>query len=242
MFSFPGFRAGCRTAIPVIMGYMPIAVAYGVLARQAGISPFMTVLMSVMVFAGSAQFIGVSMIGSGASFGLIIMTTFLVNLRHLLMSASLSPHYQRFARRWLPILAFGLTDETFALTSTVFREQPRDESFVFGLQLSSYLSWVGGSLLGAVLGGALSTVSTLGFEFVLYAMFIYLLVMQLSEKKMIIVAVFSGVAALVGAKMLPGHWFIILATILGASMGVLMEDGRKICAAFFRNGSGDLSP
>jgi predicted branched-subunit amino acid permease len=125
MHSLAGFRSGCRAAAPVVLGFLPIAVAYGVLARQAGISPLMTVLMSVMVFAGSSQFIGVSMIGSGASFGFIIMTTFLVNLRHMLMSASLSPYYQKFARRWLPILAFGLTDETFALISTAFRENPR---------------------------------------------------------------------------------------------------------------------
>lgn len=241
MHSLTGFRAGCRAAAPVILGYLPIAVAYGVLARQAGISLFMTVLMSVMVFAGSSQFIGVSMIGSGASWGLILVTTFLVNLRHMLMSASLSPHYQKFSKRWLPMLAFGLTDETFALVSTVFRKQPQDEGYVFGLQLASYLSWVTGSLLGAILGGTLTAVSTLGFEFVLYAMFIFLLVMQLSDSKMLLVAIFSGGAALLGAKFLPGHWFIILATIFGATLGVLMEDGRKIGAAIFRNGPGDLS-
>lgn len=235
------FYAGCRAATPVILGYLPIAVAYGVLARQAGIPPMLTVLMSLMVFAGSSQFIGVSMIGSGASFGFIILTTFLVNLRHMLMSASLSPHYQKFARGWLPILAFGLTDETFALTSTAFRGQPKDEGYVLGLQLSSYLSWVTGSLLGAILGGTLTAVSTLEFEYVLYAMFIFLLVVQLSDRKMLMVAVFSGGAALLGAKLLPGHWFIILATILGATLGVLMEDGRKISAAIFGNGSGDLS-
>jgi 4-azaleucine resistance transporter AzlC len=241
MHSLAGFRAGCRAATPVILGYLPIAVAYGVLARQAGISPLMTVLMSVMVFAGSSQFIGVSMIGSGASSGLIIMTTFLVNLRHMLMSASLSPYYCKFAKKWLPILAFGLTDETFALASTAFREQPRDEGYVFGLQLASYLSWVTGSLLGAVLAGTLTAVSTLGFEFVLYAMFIFLLVMQLSDHKMLLVALFSGGAALMGAKFLPGHWFIILATILGATLGVFLEDGRKTGAAVFGDGPGDIS-
>jgi predicted branched-subunit amino acid permease len=103
------------------------------------------------------------------------------------------------------------------------------------------LSWVAGSLLGAILGGTLTAVSTLGFEYVLYAMFIFLLVIQLSDRKMLMVAVFSGGAALLGAKLLPGHWFIILATILGATLGVLMEDGRKIRAAIFGNGPGDLS-
>ncbi len=236
-----GFRAGCRAALPVVLGYLPIAVAFGILARQAGLPPLMTVLMSVMVFAGSSQFIGVSMIAGGASCGVIIMTTFLVNLRHLLMSASLSPYYQKFAVKWLPVLAFGLTDETFAVISTVFRQQPRDEGFILGLQLTSYLSWVTGSLLGAVLGGSLTAASALGLEYVLYAMFIFLLVIQLTDSKMVLVALFAGFAALLGAKLLPGHWFIILATILGASLGVVMEDGRKLLAAFFGDGPGDLS-
>ncbi len=236
-----GFRAGSRDALPVVLGFVPIAVAFGILARQAGIPPHLTALMSVMVFAGSSQFIAVSMLAGGASFGVIIMTTFLVNLRHLLMSASLSPFFKTFSGKWLPLLAFGITDETFAIASTVFRNYPRDEGYVFGLQFTAYMSWVGGSLAGALLGGGFTAATALGLEFVLYAMFIFLLVVQLNEYKMVLVALFSGLAALLLAKLLPGHWFIILATLLGATLGVVIEDGRKIFAALFGDGPGNLS-
>jgi len=236
-----GFRRGVRDALPVVLGYFPIAVAYGILARQAGISTPFTVLMSIMVFAGSSQFIGVSMIAGGAAAGVIIMTTFLVNLRHLLMSASLSAYYKKFDGKWLPLLAFGLTDETFAVASTVFRQQVRDERYVFALQMTSYSSWVAGSLAGSLLGSRLAGASSLGLEFILYAMFIFLLVSQLSNRKMLMVAVFAGVCALLGANLFPGYWFIILATLLGATLGVVMEDGRKSFSAFFGDGPGNLS-
>lgn len=236
-----GFYSGCRDALPVVLGYLPIAVAYGILARQAGIPPHMTVFMSVMVFAGSSQFIGVSMIAGGASWGIIVMTTFLVNLRHLLMSASLSPYFKKFSRRWLPLLAFGLTDETFAVAGTVFRQDSRDEKYVFGLQLTAYLSWVGGSLAGALVGGSFTAAASLGLEFVLYAMFISLLVAQITDRRMLFAALFSGGAAMLGARFLPGHWYIILATLLGATLGVVMEDGRKLFAPLSGDGPGDLS-
>ena len=236
-----GYREGARDALPVVLGYFPIAVAYGILARQAGISPLYTVLMSVMVFAGSSQFIGVSMIAGGAAAGVIIMTTFLVNLRHLLMSASLSPYYKKFSLKWLPLLAFGLTDETFAVASTVLRQQPKDERYVFALQMTSYSSWVTGSLAGSLLGGGLAGASSLGLEYILYAMFIFLLVIQLTNRKMLLVALFAGIFALVGASLFPGHWYIILATLLGATLGVVMDDGRKILSSFFGNGPGNVS-
>ncbi len=235
------FRNGLRAALPIVLGYFPIALAYGVLARQAGLSASMTVLMSLLVFAGSAQFISVSMLAAGAPFIPIIITTFLVNLRHLLMSASLSPYFKNYSTRWLPLLAFGLTDETFAVSSTILQEEQKDEAYIFGLELAAYSSWVLGSLAGGVLGGVLAALTEWGLEFVLYAMYIFLLVIQLKSNKMVLVAVCSGILALLSAKFLPGHWYVILATILGASLGVILDDGRKILASLFGDGPGNLS-
>lgn len=241
MSSVKSFKEGCRDAIPIVLGYLPVGFAYGVLARQAGLPLSMVLLMSIIVFAGSAQFIGVSMIASGAASIPIIATTFLVNLRHLLMSASLSPHFKKFKVNWLPFLAFGLTDETFAVASAVFKNKTKDEYYVFGLNLTSYTSWCLGGLLGGILGGLLGGITALGLEFVLYAMFIFLLVIQLSNKKMIIIALLSGVFALIGARFLPGHWYIIIATILGATGGVLLEDGKKLFSSLSGDGSSDIS-
>ncbi|HHX77088.1 MAG TPA: AzlC family ABC transporter permease [Firmicutes bacterium] len=232
--------AGCREALPVILGYLPVGFAYGLLARQAGLSPLLTGLMSLIVFAGSSQFICVAMLGTGAAFLPIIITTFLVNLRHLLMSASLAPYYRKFDGKWLPLLAFGLTDETFAVVSTALQKEPRDEKYIFALNMSSYAAWVTGSLFGGLLGGALAVVTSMGLEYVLYAMFIFLLVIQLNSWRMVAVSLITGLAALVCCKFLPGQWYIITATIIGATIGLVIYDGQKIPAAIPGDGSGNL--
>lgn len=110
-----------KAATPVVMGYIPIAIAFGILASQVGLGIAEAAAMSVFVFAGSAQFIAVGMIGAGNSIGAIVVTTFLVNLRHLLMSAALSPHLRGLSHKELAWFGFQLTDETFALHSTRFR-------------------------------------------------------------------------------------------------------------------------
>ncbi|MFW5986292.1 MAG: AzlC family ABC transporter permease, partial [Halanaerobiales bacterium] len=111
-------RAGFKDALPIIMGYVPIGIAYGMLAVQNGLDGYTTVAMSFFVFAGSSQLITVEMVGKGAAVLAIILMTFLVNLRHLLMSASLSLHFQKTDSRLLPLLSFFITDESFAVGST----------------------------------------------------------------------------------------------------------------------------
>lgn len=231
---------GCREALPVILGYLPVGFAYGLLARQAGLSPLLTGLMSLIVFAGSAQFICVAMLGAGTAFLPIIITTFLVNLRHLLMSASLAPYYRKFNGRWLPFLAFGLTDETFAVVSTVLHKEPKDEKFIFALNMSSYAAWVAGSLLGGLLGGFLAGFTAMGLEYALYAMFIFLLVLQLNSWRMAAVSFFTGLAALVCCKFLPGQWYIITATFIGATIGLVTDNDQGIPAALPGDGPGNL--
>ena len=113
--------AGAGKALPVVLGYLPLGFAYGALASLAGISLPYIVLMSLLVFAGSGQFIAVNMYAAGAGSLSIIATVFLVNLRHLLMSASLSPYLQKFPRQSLPLVAFGLTDENYALACGEFK-------------------------------------------------------------------------------------------------------------------------
>ena len=114
------WRRAFERAVPIVLGYLPVGFAYGVLAQKTGLSTFNAVAMSVLVFAGSATLIAVGLFASGAGAASIIVTTFVVNLRHLLMSAALAPHVRSWRKTEQGLFAFQLTDETFALHAGSF--------------------------------------------------------------------------------------------------------------------------
>ena len=215
---------GIKSAFPIVLGYLPIGFAYGVLAKDTGLGNAEIVLMSVMVFAGSAQFIAVGLLGSGASGLTIIITTFLVNLRHLLMSASLVPYIQHFRRKYFPFVAFGLTDESYGVALGRFKKHKASEPFMLGLNITAHASWVLSSLLGALFGSLISNPEALGLNFALPAMFVALLVFQLSNKLAYIVGIVSGMMSTLIALSIPGNWNIMIATIFAATVGVIIEE------------------
>lgn len=218
------FLTGAGKAIPVVLGYLPLGFAYGALASLAGITLPHIILMSLLVFAGSGQFIAVNMFALGAGSLSITATVFLVNLRHLLMSASFSPFLQKFPRKSLPLLAFWLTDENYALACGELGKQERSHYFMYGLFGTSYLGWVCGGALGGIFGELFSSArAAYTMEYALYAMFIFLLVIQMTDKKLLLAACISGVLSLLFNQLIPGSWYIILATVCTATLGVMME-------------------
>ena len=220
------FLAGVRASLPIVAGYLPIGMAYGILASQAGLSTVTTVLMSVLVFAGSAQLICVNMIAIGAGILPIIVMTFLVNLRHLLMSASLSIHLKKAAKGLLPFIGFLITDESFAVSSAGIGEREDRAAYFLGLGVTAYLAWLISSWTGAFLNDILPLVDLPGLDFVLPAMFIVLLVMQLNSRLEILVAAISAFFSLLFVFILPENWNIISATIIAATAGVVIEKWR----------------
>jgi 4-azaleucine resistance transporter AzlC len=216
--------AGAKKAIPIVLGYLPLGFAYGALASLAGISLPVIVMMSLIVFAGSAQFIAVSMLAAGAGSASIVATVFLVNLRHLLMSASLSTYLQKFPRKSLPLLAFWLTDENYAVACCEFQEGEKSHTFMLGLFGTAYAGWVLGGALGGLFGRYFTGANAaLTMEYALYAMFIFLLVIQMTERKLFLAACASGALALFFYLTVPGSWYIMLATVCTATMGVMVE-------------------
>ncbi|MDW7652285.1 MAG: AzlC family ABC transporter permease [Bacillota bacterium] len=216
--------AGSKKAIPIVLGYLPLGFAYGALASLAGISLPVIVMMSLIVFAGSAQFISVSMLAAGAGGASIIATVFLVNLRHLLMSASLSTYLQKFPRRSLPLLAFWLTDENYAVACGEFQESEKNHLYMLGLFGTAYAGWVAGGALGGIFGGFFTGAAAVyTMEYALYAMFIFLLVIQMTEHKLLLAAFVSGILSLVFYLYIPGTWYIMLATVCTATLGVMVE-------------------
>lgn len=216
--------AGAKKAIPIVLGYLPLGFAYGALARLGGISFPFIIMMSLVVFAGSAQFITVSLLSAGAGGASIVATVFLVNLRHLLMSASLSTYVQKYPRKSLPLLAFWLTDESYAVACCELRDGEKNHLYLLGLFGTAYAGWATGGALGGIFGGFFSsTNAVMTMEYALYAMFIFLLIIQLSDRKLLLAAIVSGVLSLAFYMLIPGSWYIMLATICAATMGVMVD-------------------
>lgn len=223
-----GFFAGTRAALPIVLGYVPIGFAYGVLAKTSGLTVAEVVLMSIVVYAGSSQFIGSKMIGAGDPLGAIISTAFLVNLRHLLMSAALVPSMRHVPSWKSALLSYELTDESFAVISATLQGRPADPRWVAGLQMTSQLSWVLTSALGALTGGLIGNNPAFGLDFALPAMFIGLLLLQIGNsgnesRKKVAVALAAAVVSVLVAYLIPGRWNVMIATMIAASVGVMLQ-------------------
>lgn len=218
------FVSGAKLAIPIVMGYVPIGLAYGVIARHSGLSPYEATLMSILVFAGSSQFIACGMFSAGAGAAAIVTTTLLVNLRHVLFSMSLIPRLGHLSRPLLALVSFGVTDESYGVAVARFPpDQPADWREVAGLNFTAYAAWVISSFLGATLGAAVQDGSRFGIDFALPAMFICLLLMQVKSRTSIVVALTSGLLAVLIAVSPLGAWSTVVATMLAAAVGALVE-------------------
>jgi len=212
-------RRGLTLGWPVILGYLPIGLSYGVIARHSGLGTVETVAMSILVFAGSSQLVAAGMLGAGAGAGAVVVTTFLVNLRHLLFGAALAPRLSQVPRKWLPWLAFGITDEFFAVVTAA----PQESWPVYAwLALSTYLGWVGSSAAGALLGAVTGYAWGRALGFALAAMFIGLLVPQLTRGSRGLAACLGAAAVLVLGQVLPAGVSLVLAILVGATAGTVV--------------------
>ena len=119
------FSNGIKDTIPLMIGAAPFAAIFGVLGISSGLSPMAVIGFSVIVFAGSAQFIAAGLVGQGIGIGFIILTTFIVNLRHALYAASLGPYMKHLSQKWMLPLAFWLTDESYAVVISRYSEKDK---------------------------------------------------------------------------------------------------------------------
>jgi len=218
----PILRDGLRAAWPICVGYVPIGLAFGVLAQKAGLSALAVGLMSALVFAGSSQFIAVAMMGAGAGTASIVATTFAVNLRHLLMSSALSVHLKGVERRWLTLFAYGITDESFALNLVRFREGGGDWRRALTVNHVTNAVWVASTVAGA-LGGALIPAHAFGIDYALMGMFLCLLVYQLRGRIYVLTALTAGATAVAMSLMIPGNSYIVAASVIAATAGLFIR-------------------
>ena len=183
-------------ALPIILGYLPVGFAYGVLAVKAGLCLANAGLMSLIVYAGSAQLIGVEMIGSGAPALSVIATTLVVNLRHVLFSLAVSPHLKGWSRLRVALFATELTDETFSVHALRFNRQQQAPASTLAINAMVHVAWITGSLAGALAGGLVPDVRPLGLDFALPGMFAVLLAGQLGAKPQLVAALAGAGLAL----------------------------------------------
>jgi 4-azaleucine resistance transporter AzlC len=220
-----------------VLGYLPIGFAYGVLATNAGLSARNVVLMSLITYAGASQFIAAGLFALGASPTSIVLTTFVTNLRHLLMTAALAPHVAGW--RWPRLALFGyqVTDETFAVHTVQFASAPVRPVEAFCVNVCAQIAWITGSWLGVLGGQVLPDPRPWGIDYALPALFVALLVLQIRPpdpkhadrrriRRLIWIAAASGLAAVLLSLSGLTPWDVILATLLGATLGVFLDGDR----------------
>jgi 4-azaleucine resistance transporter AzlC len=222
-----GWFRGVASAFPIVVGYIPIGVAFGVLAIKAGLSPANTMFLSLIVYAGSSQLIAVGLFEVQAPAIAIILTTFVVNLRHMLMSAAISTYLGKWKKSEIAAFAFQLTDETFAVLSVKFKAGLRPKSEVFGLNVTTQLGWLLGTWIGLSAGQLVGDAEALALDYALPAMFLALLVLQIENLLHIGIAILAGFLSVVFLTGGVGQWNVILAALSGATVGVIIEQWMK---------------
>ena len=165
------FSAGIKAGSSIAIGYFPVALTFGLLAKTAGLSLIEATAMSIFVYAGASQYMALSLITAGVAPLLIVTSTFVVNIRHFLMTAALNEKMQP-ARKWVKATyAFGITDETFSMLATG-KKGKIPTAFAFGVALIAYGSWVIFTAIGHVIGANLPLFLQAAMSIALYAMFI----------------------------------------------------------------------
>lgn len=216
------FFAGVKAALPVIVGYVPVAFAYAIMAGEAGLSLKENVLMSVMVFAGASQIMATGMLVQGAGFVAIVTATFLLNLRHFIMSTYVMHRLQDTPMGLRVAASFGVTDESFALFS-VAPKHTASVWYLYGMILVTYLSWVGGTIVGALTSTIMPEVLSNAMGISLYAMFIGLLVPNIGKEGRVALLVLATAGINVVLMQLMAYsWAMICSTLLGAALGLVI--------------------
>ncbi len=218
------FLYGARAGIPVVLGFIPVGIAFGVMARQAGFSTLETCLMSLSVYAGASEMMAVGMYAQGAGILAIIIATFFLNLRHIIMSTCVFSRMKASKLGLRLLAAFGVTDESFAVFTTI-PEKQCTPAFFLGLILVTYSSWNIGTLIGAAASDLLPPIVTASLGIALYAMFIGLLMPGLRGNfRLFLLVLFTAVVNSLLSLCIPSSWALIISTLAGAAAGVFFVD------------------
>ena len=221
---FQQYLAGMRAGVPVIFGFIPVGIAFAIMARQAGFSLLQTCAMSLCVFAGASQMMAAGMYGQGAALAAIIFATFILNLRHLIMSTCVMNRMKDGSVPARLLAAFGVTDESFALFTTE-REENCFLPYFLGMITVTYSSWNVGTLIGAIASDFLPAILTASLGIALYAMFIGLLIPNLpGNGKLGALVLLTALCNTLLSQLMASSWALILSTLLCAFAGTFFVE------------------
>lgn len=224
-------KTALKEALPTVFGYIGISIAFGIVGRSAGLDIYLVILISMIDYAGAAQFVLVNMLLAHSPMLSIIFSVFLVNSRMILMSTTLVPYFKEETLIKNILVGTLLTDESFALgmNKLNYTSNRLNFSWFNTVNVISYITWVGGTLIGALLGSLISNPESFGLGFAIIAMFIGLLYLQIISDKsiklgvQILVVIFTLLIVYVGLIFIPANLVILLATIVACFFGVVLK-------------------
>jgi len=223
------FFNGGKAELPILLGVLPFGMIYGALAVKLGLPPVVAMAMSSIVFAGSAQLIGTPLLVAGTPGLVIIATTFVVNLRHALYSASVAPFIKQVPLRWKVLLAYLLTDEAYAVVITRFTQPdgssaPNRHWFYFGAGITLWSSWQISTAIGIFVGQLIP--DNWGLDFTLALTFIALVVPNLKDRASLAAAISAGIVATFSYTW-PYKLGLFAAALTGIVVGMVVEQRKN---------------
>jgi len=220
------FKQGFKKGLPIAFGYVPVAFAFGLMAVKGGIPVWIAILISMTNLTSAGQFAGVGLIMAQATLIEITLTTFVINIRYMLMSLALAQKIvEKMPRLQRSIMAFGITDETFVVAS--LEDKEITFPFMMGLITGPYFGWALGTAMGAILTTFLPVAVQNSMGIALYAMFIALIIPAAKKSKAVLIVIFVAIAISSAFRWLPllnqlsQGWVIILATVIASAVGAL---------------------
>lgn len=220
------FIEGVRAEVPLLIGVFPFGMIYGALALNAGLSNAAAQMMSWIVFAGSSQFVTAQLVSENAPAFVIVVTIAVVNLRHMLYSASLAPYLKDLSLKWKIMLSYFLTDEAYAPSILNYEKeglQTHKHWFLLGAGFALWFTWQVSTAIGIFLGAAIP--ESWSLDFALPLTFIAMVVPVLKKQPMIAAALSAGITAII-AYSLPFKLGLILAALVGIAVGTVLESRK----------------
>jgi len=224
------FIQGIKDCLPTLLGYIGIGGAFGIVGAASNVSLLEIAMLSLLVYAGSAQFIICALFVVHTPISVIVATTFIVNLRHFLMGLAIAPAFSHFSMKQNVMIGTLLTDETFGVAASKLAGQTKlNASWMHGLNITAYLCWLLSSLAGALLGQWIKEPTVLGLDFALPAMFVALLFIQLQQQAagklvhLLAVVGYTIIFMFVYSYVLPSHLAVLFSTMTAATIGVLTK-------------------
>ena len=221
------FRTGVFDVFPILVAVTPIALVWGTLATGKGLSPLEAGLTSGIVFAGAAQFVAIELWSDPIPLLLLIVTAFIVNIRLVLVGASLSRHLGGISSRWHPLMMFLMADEIWAFSERRVLKAPLTLAYYLGLALPLWVVWTLSSTIGAVVGLSLGDPEAYGLDFAFSALFIGILAGFWKGPRTGVVLGVSAIAAALTDRYVGGAWYIVVGGIAGVvAAAILYKEGE----------------